>query len=94
MSPVPYGCSKCGGSIPAGTTLAHCSSDGCHRTFGGIHGFDFHRIGRIDPHDPELDTRRCRTADELRDAGYEPNARGVWRKPRPADTLPDRTEGA
>lgn len=24
---------------------AHCAADGCHRTFGGITGFDRHRRG-------------------------------------------------
>lgn len=52
----------------------------CHQTFGSPSGFDEHRVGTI--------RRRCLNPNELRDRGYEQNDRGVWRIPRPADTIP------
>lgn len=47
---------------------AHCGSVGCHRTFGGIRGFDLHRIG-------DLDKRICRDPTEFGFVERE----GVWR---------------
>lgn len=81
----------CGcGTRWVGLKVCHCMS--CHLGFTSINSFDQHRTGRIDPHDPEKDTRRCRTEDELRAAGLEPNENGLWRKPRPADSLPSRED--
>lgn len=65
-----------------GLLIAHCTK--CHQSFGGIRGFDFHRIGHVDH-------RRCRTPEQLRGFGYEPNDRGIWRRPRPDSTLPDKS---
>lgn len=51
-----------------GLAIAHCGC--CHLTFTSVTGFDFHRY-----------KGRCRSTDELRGLGYEPNSRGHWRKP-------------
>lgn len=37
-----HSCRICG-SIWSGLARAHCT--GCHKTFGGIHGFEMHRKG-------------------------------------------------
>lgn len=47
---------------------AHCPT--CHRTFGGVSGFDAHRFHGT-----------CR---DPRPLGYEP-INGIWRQPMPAD---------
>lgn len=47
---------------------AHCGSVGCHRTFGGIRGFDLHRIG-------DLGKRECRDPATF---GFVERD-GVWR---------------
>jgi hypothetical protein len=51
-----------------GHAVAHCGC--CHLTFTSVTGFDVHRY-----------EGRCRSTDELRDLGYDPNTRGHWRKP-------------
>lgn len=58
---------------------AHCGA--CHRTFGGVTGFDDHRRGGqcLDPASIGL---------EERDAGA--GQPGVWRRPMPADVLNGR----
>lgn len=73
----PYGdktvIGYCGcGAKWAGENLCHCSL--CHMTFMSVGGFDKHRIGPVD-------NAHCRTPDELREAGLEPNEAGHWRRP-------------
>lgn len=63
----------------AGENLCHCSV--CHLTFLSVNGFDRHHNRR---------EGRCRTPDELTALGMEPNELGLWRKPRPPETLPRR----
>lgn len=48
---------------------AHCGSESCHRTFGGVSGFDAHRRGGrcIDP------------ATITKDGGMHLDANGIWR---------------
>lgn len=84
--PVTYGCG-CGTRWSA-LDVAHCAV--CHLTFTSAGPFEEHRTGDTHPRDPAKDTRRCRTPDELRERGMEPNDKGWWRRPRPADTLPGR----
>lgn len=55
---------------------AHCGSVGCHRTFGGIGGFDQHRIG-------DVDKRICRDPTTF---GYVLRD-GVWREPMDHDKV-------
>ena len=66
-----------------GFKICHCPT--CHLTFTAVGGFDFHRTGKND-------ARRCRTADELAQSGYEPNDQGQWRKPAPAGLYVKDTE--
>lgn len=68
-------CGGCDARWNANTGLTHCAN--CHATFGSLSGFDAHRDGPIE-------RRRCRTEAEMREKGYEPNPRGVWRRPMPA----------
>lgn len=84
--PDTFTCLRCGGVFPNdqsynGRGVSHCAA--CHLTFKSMAGFDEHRT-----YAPAPDYRRCRTADEMRERGYEPNDKGYWRKPRPADTIP------
>ncbi len=73
--PVQASCSGCTTRwTPSGA--AHCPT--CHLTFGSITGFDCHRIGG-----------GCLGPDDLRARGYELSDTGLWRRPRPAETLPD-----
>jgi hypothetical protein len=55
--------------------LAECAT--CGLTFTSVGGFDYHRHKGT-----------CRTADELRAKGYQPNDRGQWRKPMPEGQTP------
>lgn len=57
---------------------AHCAADGCHRTFGGITGFDRHRRGG-----------ECLDPAGL---GMHPDRRGVWRMDVTSDG-PSRRHG-
>jgi hypothetical protein len=57
--------------------------------FTSTSAFDKHRTGKVGT--PE---RRCRTETELRALGWEPDARGRWRKPAPAGTFAGRTDDA
>jgi len=52
----PFGCQGCERRWD-GLTEAHCAT--CHAHFGSTGAFDLHRVGRIDPYDPALDTRCC-----------------------------------
>jgi hypothetical protein len=72
-------CTECGAEW-FGYAICHCAT--CHLTFGGVTGFDFHRIGRDDD-------RHCRTPEELTEAGYQPNTSGHWRIPAPAELWKD-----
>jgi hypothetical protein len=66
------GMCRCGATWTDGKT-SHCAA--CHLTFTTVSNFDAHRTGR-----------RCLTAAEFRERGYEPNANGYWRKPAPEGT--------
>lgn len=50
-------------------TPAQCHCPTCHRTFGGVTGFDAHRLmGKcLDPGIPEI--------------GYSQDDKGIWRMP-------------
>jgi len=68
----PYGQRNDGGA---------CTCSECGRTFGGLRGFDRHRVNATgaDGYDPDYDWR-CATDAELRAAGYEPTGPlGVWK---------------
>lgn len=67
---------RCGAKW-AGENLCHCAT--CHLTFMSVTGFDAHR-DRL--------AIQCRTEDELRKRGYEPNPQGHWRRPRPEESIP------
>jgi hypothetical protein len=54
--PPPFGCQKCERRWD-GLTEAHCAT--CCAHFGSTGAFDLHRVGRIHPYDPALDTRCC-----------------------------------
>lgn len=79
-SVLPFACGRCEARW-SGNLMAHCGLTGCHRTFGSVTGFDAHRTG-------PMGSRRCLTDAELGERGYEPNERGVWRQPRPVESLP------
>ena len=53
-----------------------CICPSCDRTFGGITGFDLHRMDVVkDPYD-----WRCGTDAELRTVGLHRDGRGWWRQ--------------
>lgn len=64
-----------------GTEADHCWCSICGLHFTSVRPFDEHRTG-------DIDHRRCRTEDELRERGLEPNQLGRWRRPRPLSTIP------
>jgi len=69
---------SCGcGAEWRGELACHCAT--CHLTFRSVGGFDEHRVGG-----------RCRTEAELTKRGLEPNADGLWRHPRPGNSIPGR----
>jgi hypothetical protein len=70
-------CTRCGAEW-FGFDICHCAS--CHLTFTSIRPFDRHRV-----------QGRCRTEDELRAKGLEPNENGQWRRPMPSDALQRKT---
>ena len=74
---VPVGACKCGKRWN-GDNIAHCAT--CHLTFTAVGGFDFHRFHG-----------QCRTEEELRGKGYEPNSDGHWRKPMTEAEVARRT---
>jgi hypothetical protein len=76
---VPGVC-KCGARWSGGN-FCHCPT--CHLTFRSVSGFDQHRDRRGEG--------ECRSTDELRKRGFEPDADGIWRRPRPDDSIPGRT---
>lgn len=47
----------------------------CEEFFSGTTMFDLHRVG---PHDGD---RRCLTVGEMREKGWETNAKGEWSDP-------------
>jgi hypothetical protein len=76
---------SCGcGARWEGENVCHCPT--CHLSLMSVTGFDLHRFGPVG-------TTRCLTEVELRDKGFEPNDRGIWRRPMPADALARRTKG-
>ncbi len=58
-----------------------CECSGCGRTFGGLSGFDRHRITTTGQpgRDPEYDWR-CATDAELEARGLHRDDRGWWRQ--------------
>ncbi|GAB2589183.1 FDXHR family putative zinc-binding protein [Microlunatus antarcticus] len=82
-------CNGCS-STYSGTTVSHCTS--CHESFSNAFAGDRHRIGdhgvKVGP-----DRRRCRTADEMLEAGLVLNARGCWTRAR-LDVSPLALRGA
>ncbi len=50
-----------------------CQCAGCGAYFGGVYGFDLHRVG-------PLDGRRCADPSAV---GLVRDGRGVWRQPAP-----------
>jgi hypothetical protein len=57
---------------------AKCGS--CGKTFGGLTGFDAHRVGKHTSTGPHYG-RRCLSDDELSSKGYR-NIKGLWRSER------------
>lgn len=51
----------------------------CNRTFGGLSGFDIHRVGQYTDTPPDYG-RRCLTDEELAAKGIMPNAKGIYIK--------------
>lgn len=72
----------------------------CGEDFAGISYFDKHRVGvhaytfaegmRHDP--PVEDGRRCLAASELREKGWEKNAKGRWFDPAEAARIREAHE--
>lgn len=77
----------CGGCDARWTSLrvAHCSA--CHRTFGGVSGFDLHRT-------QDGESGACPDPSTLVTAAGDPRlvrgADGVWRWPPMADAVRER----
>ena len=74
-------CSDCGQHLKG--SWGHCPT--CCLTFPQQLGFDRHRVGRYENRAiGQVNTRRCLTADELRERGwqYDPDS-DVWRLPAP-----------
>lgn len=57
--------------LKPGTRACLCRS--CGRIFSAPTTFDVHRVG-------PMANRRCAVESEMRDAGLEPDPRGVWRR--------------
>jgi len=74
MGDVVPGTCACGARW-RGANFCHCPT--CHLTFRSVNGFDNHRDRRGEG--------RCRTPDELRERGFEPDGEGVWRRPMTTD---------
>jgi len=63
-----------------------CSCNKCGRLFVGVGAFDYHRSGQYDrPGTIRTSTRRCLTADEMRQRGMWLNDFGRWARQREAD---------
>jgi hypothetical protein len=62
-----------------------CTCSECGRTFGGLSGFDRHRINTTGQpgYDVEYDWR-CATDDELEGFGVAHTAKGVWSREAPS----------
>lgn len=56
-----------------GTRFCQCAA--CGRTFGGVSGFELHRVG------DHAIARRCMTDGELAKAGLTLNKRGMYALP-------------
>jgi hypothetical protein len=56
-----------------------CECGACGQWFGGLTGFDMHRVG-------DYDNRRCLTPKEIVARGYVIRD-GMWRKPPPASKV-------
>lgn len=75
---------SCGGCSNTWTRLNACHCSGCHRTFGGVKGFDIHRRGGrcIDPATVTSSTTGIAVFTETNgiwqrvSAGYQPRLRG------------------
>ena len=55
-----------------GTNMCLCRA--CGEVFGGVRGFDKHRIG-------DADSRACATPPAMRKMGLEISSRGFWSLP-------------
>lgn len=64
---------------PLSGQLCQCAK--CGQTFGGLSGFDRHRIGSYADPGQWQGTRHCMTAAELHAAGLSQDDRGIWRQP-------------
>lgn len=58
--------------LPLGTNYCKCSA--CQLHFGGESAFNTHRVG-------PMESRRCMTTAEMREAGLALSARGYWGRP-------------
>lgn len=74
MGDIIPGFCACGAQWRGGN-FAHCPT--CHLTFRSVNGFDRHRDRRGEG--------RCRTQEELRERGFEPDEGGIWRRPQTGD---------
>ena len=70
--PMSHGCNGCDASW-SGFNIAHCAA--CHKTFGGVSGFDKHRAGSKDK------TRRAGECSDPAEIGLVLNAHGTWVTP-------------
>jgi hypothetical protein len=56
----------------------------CGKVFGGLEGFDTHRVGKFTKEHPHYG-RECLDDQALQARGYAPNEHDVWRKPMSED---------
>lgn len=56
---------------------ATCECTACGELFRSLAGFDKHRVFD-NPAVEDWDTRRCMTAEEMREAGMSLNSKGQW----------------
>jgi hypothetical protein len=60
----------------------------CGADFSGLTMFDAHRVGKHELDYPaHEDGRRCLTADEMAERGWQPNRRGAWHDPAAAERM-------
>lgn len=62
-----------------------CRCGACNLTFNSVAAFDAHRGGTYSP-----PSRYCRSPEQMRARGYEPDENDVWRKPLPKAALARR----
>lgn len=61
----------------------NCRCNACGLLFKSAASFDKHRTG-------DYTSRRCLTETELRAKGFEPNAKGFWRRLAPVELFSHR----